>query len=442
MIGRRAIPFDTLSRVAFVGLTLSVTSIGREFPEDGLSSFWFGRTFFSMPLHYPLFFLFLALLLPYAISGRSASGPARFRAHGMWNWVMVSCGALVLAIGYAIISQVPEPFVDWRNLVALALACAFALRWLSGRVWRVEAVLDLAIGYGIVAVIFLIRWLAGIGEYLFDVLIPVFYWPALFMILFASLVLVSTWLAGIRHLDRLRRIGVMVGGLAATLVIALSFRRSFWLGWVVGMVVVVATSIRAGHLRSRKAFLLVTLIVLAGAVAFAAFGAEAFTARLASIAPGSETAYSATNQDHVNDLIEALNQIEKSPILGLGIGQFYDTPLLATWKEESFEVHNSLLHAWVKFGLLGLVAFLGFHFSWVRASLRVADPDPTLRAAHAGVAAYVVGQLANTFTQTWVYGRFQMAVHLGVVLACLLVAPSKRPLKKSMILSATSRGAA
>ena len=95
-----------------------------------------------------------------------------------------------------------------------------------------------------------------------------------------------------------------------------------------------------------------------------------------SFSPTSESVYSTTNQDHLNDLLEAWEEIRASPIVGLGIGRFYETPLLTPWKETSFEVHNALLQVWLKFGLIGLIAFLGFHLAWGRASLEWLIPRP------------------------------------------------------------------
>jgi hypothetical protein len=407
-----------------VGIVVGVTWIGDEFPADGQPNFWFGRELLGIPIQYPLFILLVLLLAPYTTGARKVSGLARLRIHRLSAWVTVTWFALALALAYAIFSQAPEPFADWRNLVVLGIATGFSLRWLGRQEWRSEAVLDLGIGYGVVAVVVLANWLMGGGHELFDQVTPVFYWPALFMTLFSALVLSSAWLGGLNTLDSTRRLGVPMGAIASSLVIALSFRRSFWLAWLVGMIVVATFAKRAGRLPLRRTVILVGFSVLVVWIAVAAFGADVLSERLASFYPTSESIYSATNQDHIDDIGEGLSQIKSSPILGIGMGRTYETPSLVGWKETSFEVHNALVQVWLKFGMFGLIAYLGFHWSWIRASLKVAVTDPTVRAAHAGVGAYLIGQLVGTLTQTWVYGRFQMGIHLGVLLACLLVTPS------------------
>jgi hypothetical protein len=437
----RAIPTHIGSRLAFVGIVVGITWIGDEFPADGQPNFWFGREFFGVPIQYPLFILLVLLLVPFTTGVQKVSGLARMRVHRLAVWVTITWFALALALAYAILSQAPEPFADWRNLVVAGVATGFSLRWLSRQVWRSEAVLDLAIGYGLVAVAVLSNWLAGGGQALFDQITPVFYWPALFMTLFASLVLSSAWLGGLKTLDATRRLGVPIGAIASSLVVALSFRRSFWLAWVVGMVVVAIFARRNGRLPMRRTGILVGCFVLVAWIAIAAYGADVLSERLASFYPTSESIYSSTNQDHIDDIGEGFLQVRSNPILGIGMGRTYETPSLVGWKEISFEVHNALVQVWLKFGLLGLVAYLGFHWSWIRASLNVAVRGRTMCAAHAGVGAYLIAQFVGTLTQTWVYGRFQMGIHLGVVLACLLVTPSYLPSAASRrILRATSVG--
>ena len=167
----------------------------------------------------------------------------------MWSWVLVSGAALVLALLHAIISQAPEPFADWRNLVMLALTVGITLRWLASRTWVSGVLIDLAIGYTAVATISLVTWLLGGGITVFGQATPIFYWPTLFMVLFSSLVLTSSWLSGLAQVGRGRSTLIWVGAVVSTLVIALSFRRSFWLAWIVGMTVLGVNSFRARSLK-------------------------------------------------------------------------------------------------------------------------------------------------------------------------------------------------
>jgi hypothetical protein len=69
---------------------------------------------------------------------------------------------------------------------------------------------------------------------------------------------------------------------------------------------------------------------------------------------------------------------------------------------------------WLKFGILGAITYVWFHAAFIRAAARSRVSVP--------IAAFVVGQSVATIFGTWPYGRFQMAVFLGLALAIVCVA--------------------
>lgn len=414
---------DLGARLGFVLISLAVTWIGDEYPRNGLPNFWYAREIMGIPAQYPAFAGLALLLCPFLLGRPHVSAPGRLRAHRMWGWTIAIWATLMLTILFAILGQAPEPFADWRNVIIFAIAAAFGLRWLTRRSWAGEAILDLAIGYGFISVIVLIRWLLGSGVRLFDQLTPLFYWPALFMMLFAAFVCTAAWLAGLGGLSRFRATSVIVSVVGSWLVVLLSFRRSFWLAGVVGASILFYDAIRRRQVSGARALAVLAVALVVGIAGFVTLGSESVMARLSSFLPGSETAYSQTNEDHVNDILEAFKQVAREPLTGLGVGQYYDTPLLAGWKERSFEVHNVFLQVWLKFGLLGLLSFTGFHFAWARAARRVQTGTSVTDATHRAVGAFIAAEFAGTMIQTWVYGRFQMCLLMGILLACLLVLP-------------------
>jgi hypothetical protein len=319
-----------------------------------------------------------------------------------------------------LVGGVTELFADWRNLVVYAAIVIAVTPWLASRSWRHEVPMDLAIGYGILSIGILIQWLAGGGAEVFDQRITIFSWPHLFAVTLSAIVCASVWVSGIGHLPQLRAMAIRTSAIVSSLVVLLSFRRSFWLSLGVGIAGVLIVAGRRGFLNTQRVTALSAAVVMAVTTLFVAMGQEVVIERFASFLPTSNSSYSATNEDHINDLVEGLEAIGENPVLGLGIGRFYETPLLDDWKETSFEVHNAALHVWLKFGLLGLAVFIGLHVRWILASLQLQFPRTEIGAAFAGVAMYIVSQFANTLAQTWVYGRVQMTVQMAVLFAVLL----------------------
>lgn len=184
------------------------------------------------------------------------------------------------------------------------------------------------------------------------------------------------------------------------------------MAWAVGLAVIILISMRLKHHSRIRLFGALAGLGATIAIAVVALGTDAIGARLESFLPGSTGQFSATNEDHLNDIVDAWHVVESDPILGLGIGRAYETNLISDWKTESFEVHSAVLHVWLKFGIAGAVAYLAFHFGIVRAALRTRGLVP--------VAAFVIGELAATAFGTWPYGSFQMSVFHGLLIALLV----------------------
>lgn len=429
-----------LDRLGFLVIVLLGTFVGNEFPADGPASPWFVNEVFGVPLHYPLFAGALLLLAPYILAAPRISVSERLRAVGLWPWTVMAWGVLAITIALALLGGAPELFADWRNLVAVAVTAIAAAKWLSARWWRAWALTDMAVAYGLAGIPYLVRWAIGSGTRLYDVSISVFFGPTLFMSIFASIVTLATWLTGHR-LPRWYAWLVRLAAVSSSLVVVLSFRRSFWLGWTLGVAGVIAYVLRRRQASPARLISTSAAVVVIGIAAFVATGTDAVIERLASFLPSETNEYSTTNEDHVNDLIDALGVISNEPIFGLGIGRYYETSLIADWKETSFEVHNTVLHVWLKFGLLGAVAYLGFHYRWARGMwnagidalpVRKGDAGPVASAAqpaaHTGTAIYLTAQFVATMAGTWPYGSFQMSLHHAFLLAAFLaVAPNLAP---------------
>ena len=399
-------------RICFLVVVMGATWLGNEFPTSGGVSPWFQQTPFGVPAHFLLFFLLLAVLAPFVVTAPRFSMAARMRDLGIFRLAVLAWAVIGFAIAVAIIRGSPELFADWRNLLITTITAVFAAKFLASQPWRRIALIDLAILYGLLSIPTLFAYALGQGDSLLGVRTTVFDAPTLYMASFSAATAAWFYLFPNPLQGRTRVTLLSLAGLASSLLVLLSFRRSFWVAWAVGLAVIVVISMRLKQSSRIRLFAALAGLGALLAVATVALGSEAIGARLESFLPDSTGQFSATNEDHLNDIVDAWHVVERDPILGLGIGRAYETSLISDWKTESFEVHSAVLHVWLKFGIAGAVAYLAFHFGIIRAALKTRDSIP--------IAAFLIAELAATAFGTWPYGSFQMAVFHGLLIALLV----------------------
>jgi hypothetical protein len=214
-----------------------------------------------------------------------------------------------------------------------------------------------------------------------------------------------------------------VTAVSTSLLIILSFRRSVWLFFLTGLIVIAFRAARRRRLTVTKTWRLLSAAAVVTAVVLVSFGGEVVAARVASINPAADNEFTATNADHVNDIKDALAVIGENPVFGFGTGTFYETDRIANWKESSFEVHNAVLHVWLKFGLLGLITYLGFHYRLIRTLLRY---DDHVIAGFGAAGVFFLAEQVEMLMQTWAYGSIHLSIHHGILIGVLLVAAGPR----------------
>src|SRR5690606_34231584 len=111
-----------------------------------------------MPAYYFYLAATLALLLPLLVPTPSRARISALRGARLTPWVVGAWAALVLALIRALVDGAPDPFVDWRDLFVLAVVAAMAFRWLAAQPWRNWALIDIAVGYGLVSLVYLAIW--------------------------------------------------------------------------------------------------------------------------------------------------------------------------------------------------------------------------------------------------------------------------------------------
>lgn len=406
----------TEGRIFFVIAAVFLTFVGQEYTDEGWA-LWYQTEVMGVPAHYFLFAGMVLLLWPILRQRPPMNVTENLRESGLWLWVILGWITLMLALVLAVFRQASEPFADWRNWVILAITTIVVAKLVVDRMWRQRVLTDLALGYGLLSAVHLALWLGGGGIQLFDIRIPLFDGYDLSLAVFASVVAAESWIRGFPGMTRVYALALRVSFFVSTALVMLSFRRTLWTFVVLSMISVTIWGWRAGRASRAHVGKILGATAVLVVVAVMVLGPEAVSERLASFNPVARNAYTATNEDHVNDLRDALTVIADEPLLGLGIGSTYDTILIAHWKTESFEVHNAFIHSWLKFGLLGVVTYIGFHVALGMAYLRLGARGAVGFTA-AGIALFT--EQVMSLVETWPYAGFGYAMARGVVLGVFL----------------------
>jgi hypothetical protein len=408
------------SRVGLALIVVALTWVGEEFPSIDPRPWWYQRDFLGVPLHYPLLAGVLLILAPILLRTPVFPFSRALRVAKLWRWSVAALVAVVLSLIVGLLRQSGELFADWRNLAVLALVAAVSARWLAAQPWRRWVITDMAIAYGAMSSLSLANWIVGGGTVTFGVRVPNWYFNNLSLAAFAAIVATEFWVNHQQGAARPYRLALGGAALASTLVVFLSFRRSLWLLLVAGLCIVGWMAFRRGSLSPRKLLAATVLGSLVVAILLLSIGSEALAERISSINPTSDNRVAATNADHLGDIADAWDVIMTNPISGLGVGSYYETSRIVGWKTRSFEVHNAMLQSWLKFGLLGLIVYIGFNVRWIMAFLKAGRVGWLAGSVGAGI--YLIADQVPALMQTWAYGSVQLSVHRGILLAALLVA--------------------
>lgn len=180
-------------------------------------------------------------------------------------------------------------------------------------------------------------------------------------------------------LPRTQRRAVLMGTVPATILLALTYTRSAWLGLIVGLAVI-------GLLQSRR--LLVGLVVVSTVLLLAV---QPVSDRLFTTASPYETA-EGTISWRLSYWQEILPLAGQQPVTGIGLG------VTRFQTEEGKSPHNDYLRFLVETGVVGLTAYLGFLLALLAVAVRAVRrrPPSLMRGVGVGFAGCVVATLAVT----------------------------------------------
>jgi hypothetical protein len=323
-------------------------------------------------------------------------------------------GSIGAAVSYGFYQGGEHLYFDWRNvLLGTALAVVFGC-------W-IQTPLALEDAIHVFAWVMTARILYLLGNYFVlgrgvegvvpGVITPVYDGPTIDG---AVLLVLLAFGFTQQEVGRLQKMCWLVAGIAAFLLVFLSLRRTHWGEMTVGVVVVSVLQ------KNRKGL---WALILLSALLFIGNGSR-FYLRAESMNPLAENSpYATTNEDHVGDVLDALDVVKEHPVLGIGLGHSYRTQRITRWKTESWQVHNGPIHAWVFYGLAGLIAFFSFHaslFRWLK-KLQTNEADARVRVFCRVGLAYLFGQFCVSCAfSPWPYGQLQCDILIFFIIGSLL----------------------
>lgn len=236
-------------------------------------------------------------------------------------------------------------------------------------------------------------------------------------------------IAGGMPKERWMAIGVPL--LTASLL--LSYRRSFWIAAILGLLLVLllGTSRRGRRVLVPVTVLVVGAIWLVGSIEFQA--QTPLANRVQSLAP-SQLETNAQDRYRLDERANVIEEIKRNPIAGIGLqGEWRasERPLPVEHVEGRTYVHFALLWWWLKLGILGAVAFVAVILGALLLSWRTwrSNREPLFRCFGLASLCGVLGLIAveTTASFTGVDGRFTVVFAAQLGLLAVLQRGAGRP---------------
>jgi O-antigen ligase len=212
--------------------------------------------------------------------------------------------------------------------------------------------------------------------------------------------------------------------------LVLSYRRSFWIAAVLGLLLVLLLALSP---MGRRLLVPTALIVAAGVwlVGTVSFQSQSpIVRRAVSLSPNSLT----TNKEdryRLDERANVLAQLERKPITGLGILVPWEAtrrPLPIEHEDAREYVHFAALWWWMKMGILGLLAYFLLLIATARLAWRVwRESNESISKAFGlaslcGIAGLLVAETTATFTAADL--RFTVVIGTQIGLLALLAGSS------------------
>jgi O-antigen ligase len=203
----------------------------------------------------------------------------------------------------------------------------------------------------------------------------------------------------------------------------LSYRRSFWIAAVLGVLLVVLLALSPV---GRRLLVPTALIVAAGIWLLGSINFQSqnpIVKRAASLSPTSLTT-NIEDRYRLDERANVFGELKEKPITGIGINVSWNSsrrPLPIEHEEAREYVHFAALWWWMKMGILGLLAYFALLIATARLSWRVwrERSEPIFRvfglASLCGVAGLLVAETTATFTAAELRFTIVFAIQIGLL---------------------------
>jgi O-antigen ligase len=401
--------------IGFVSLVVLVES-----RDTGLLP---AQTLFYEPLRggiTPMELLFAFVVLAVGLGLRAQDRPLRLpRGLGFALALLVLALAAGAVTGYAAGASASDIVFAARQLPYLVLVPLLVVNLVHTR-RDVIAVLAVGAGLGILkALLGLLTVASGRGTSVDGATIT-YYEPAANWLM--MLLVVGALAMALHHLRP--PLWLLVGALLMAASLALSFRRSFWIGLALAVLLVVVLGLSP---LGRRLLVPAALLVVVGFWAVGSVGFQAAQAplldRAASLEP-SKIEANAEDRYRFDERANVLAELRRRPVTGLGLAIPWSSaarPLGVEHEGGRGYVHSVALWYWLKLGVLGLMAYVALMVAACAAAGRIwrRHRDPLMRAVGLGSLGALIGLAVIETTGSFTGVDLRFTVVMGVLLGLL-----------------------
>jgi O-antigen ligase len=239
----------------------------------------------------------------------------------------------------------------------------------------------------------------------------------------------------LRVRDRLP-LWLLLGTPLMLLSLVLSYRRSFWIGLALGVLLAIALGLSPA---GRRMLVPTAALVAASLWALSTIGLQTqgpIVERVESLRP-SQIASNAEDRYRLDERANVLAELRAQPIAGLGLAIGWSSaarPLPVEHESGRQYVHSVVLWHWLKLGVLGLAGYLALLWASLLMAWRTwrRHPDPLLRAGGLAMLCSLVAVAVVETTGSFTGVENRLTVAFGALLGLLAVAyRGARPARSS-----------
>ncbi|MCW2982127.1 MAG: hypothetical protein JWO14_3854 [Solirubrobacterales bacterium] len=215
------------------------------------------------------------------------------------------------------------------------------------------------------------------------------------------------------------------------LALALSYRRSFWIGAVLALLVVL---ILASRRRGRAVLAIGGVAIALALVATFSFGgtgsgtSSPLVERASSLSPGGVDS-NRGDRYRTDERKNVIANLHEHPLTGLGLGVPWRIHYPTAEALDRRYTHLAVLAYWLEMGPLGVIAYIALFgsFLWVSFDVFRRHLDPVVKIVSLAIFGAILGLIVVELTATFTGVDPRVSIILGAALGWLSVAWKQLP---------------